>query len=488
MHAVAQPGAVLAALIARHQRAGDLSVQVRIFTRALGHSAPAGVARDVEHGREGEHHARAGGLLGGDLRRLMDQIGVKRAAPPQRDGEHGLEAVDYVLAEQQRDAQAALFHRELLPFARLRSVIVDINDAADQALLDLAFQRQRIHVPADGGGIVARGLHHLADLLLQRHAGEQFFHTFFDFFLRSHIEHAPFALDKAGARVYTVPDVQHLSYTIYGGNVYMENHPFKIDIDYIQPGVVHFEDNIDSSFYLIEGRDKALLIDTGCGGGNIHRLASAFTDKPIELAVTHDHGDHDAHAMEFSKVYMHRADIDGMREKQERFRIPENERLDPAHFTPVEDGSVIPLGDSVVRVLHIPGHTAGSVVFVDEGRKVVFTGDAIGSGVGVWMQLPGCSSVDEYRLALKHLLTELYPYRNYLYLGGHFRQGGTPGTASYNPVTYRMAEDMTTLCDRMLSGSAEDALYDSDKSFGPERAHIATYGTASMVYLPSQVH
>ena len=88
----------------------------------------------------------------------------------------------------------------------------------------------------------------------------------------------------------------------------------------------------------------------------------------------------------------------------------------------------------------------------------------------------------------KHLLTELYPYRNYLYLGGHFRQGGTPGTASYNPVTYRMAEDMTTLCDRMLSGSAEDALYDSDKSFGPERAHIATYGTASMVYLPSQVH
>ena len=104
----------------------------------------------------------------------------------------------------------------------------------------------------------------------------------------------------------------------------MENHPFKIDIDYIQPGVVHFEDNIDSSFYLIEGRDKALLIDTGCGGGNIHRLASAFTDKPIELAVTHDHGDHDAHAMEFSKVYMHRADIDGMREKQDRFRIPEN--------------------------------------------------------------------------------------------------------------------------------------------------------------------
>ena len=62
----------------------------------------------------------------------------------------------------------------------------------------------------------------------------------------------------------------------------MENHPFKYDIDFIEPGVVHFEDNIDSSFYLIEGQDKALLIDTGCGGGNVHRLASAFTDKPID--------------------------------------------------------------------------------------------------------------------------------------------------------------------------------------------------------------
>ena len=65
----------------------------------------------------------------------------------------------------------------------------------------------------------------------------------------------------------------------------MEKHPFHYDIDACGD-VVHFEDFIDASFYLIEGADRALLIDTGCGGGNVRRLASAFTDKEIDLAVS----------------------------------------------------------------------------------------------------------------------------------------------------------------------------------------------------------
>ncbi len=267
----------------------------------------------------------------------------------------------------------------------------------------------------------------------------------------------------------------------------MENHPFHYDIDVAAAGVVHFEDFIDSSFYLIEGADKALLIDTGCGGGNVRRLASAFTDKPLELAVTHAHGDHDAHAAEFDKVYMHRADILQLEEMQARFRVPEEERLHASLFTPLEDGSVIDMGDYVVRTLALPGHTVGSVLFVDEGHKVVFTGDAVGSGVGVWMQLPGCSTVSQYKADLLRLLTALYPYREYLFLGGHFRQAGQPGTPQYNPVCFRMVEDMVRLCDQMLSGRFQDELYDSDKSFGDERAHIASFGTAQMVYLPSRV-
>lgn len=265
----------------------------------------------------------------------------------------------------------------------------------------------------------------------------------------------------------------------------MENHPLHYDIDAIGQDIVHFEDFIDSSFYLIQGADRALLIDTGCGGGNVRRLASAFTDKEIDLAVTHAHGDHDAHAGEFDRVYMHRADIELRRAAQ--LCAPAEKRLDVDRFLALEDGALLDLGGgAVVRTLHIPGHTPGSVAFVDEAHKAVFTGDAIGSGMGVWMQLPGCCTVSEYKAALLHFATELYPYRDYRFLGGHYRQADPPYSKAHNPVCMQMVEDMIRLCDEMLAGRAQDAVF-AGRAFGDEQPHIASCGTAAMVYLPSRV-
>ncbi len=81
---------------------------------------------------------------------------------------------------------------------------------------------------------------------------------------------------------------------------------------------------------------------------------------------------------------------DQLEEMNRIFEVPEEEQLHAEQFTPVSGGDVIELGGCPVRVLEMPGHTPGSVIFVDEGHKVVFTGDAVGSGVGVWMQLPNC--------------------------------------------------------------------------------------------------
>ena len=135
-----------------------------------------------------------------------------------------------------------------------------------------------------------------------------------------------------------------------------------------------------------------------------------------------------------------------------------------------------------MRTLHIPGHTPGSVAFVDEAHKAVFTGDAIGSGVGVWMQLPGCCTVSEYKAALLHFATELYPYRDYRFLGGHYRQADPPYSKAHNPVCMQMVEDMIRLCDEMLAGRAQDAVF-AGRAFGDEQPHIASCGTAAMVYI-----
>lgn len=268
----------------------------------------------------------------------------------------------------------------------------------------------------------------------------------------------------------------------------MANHPLKYDIDYIEQGAVHFEDYIDASFYLIEGDEKAMLIDTGCGGGNVRRLASAFTDKPMVLAVTHAHGDHDAHANEFETAYLHVADIDRLEEMNRHFGVSEEEALHAQDFVAIRGGDVIDLGNCPVRVFEMPGHTPGSVVFVDEKHRLVFTGDAIGSGVGVWMQLRGCPCLSQYRKDLEKLKTELEPYREYTFLGGHYRQGGTPGTPDYHPASYRMLEDLVTLCDLVLSGEIKGTEYAPVGRFADDEVTlIASYGEAALVYLPSYV-
>lgn len=47
-----------------------------------------------------------------------------------------------------------------------------------------------------------------------------------------------------------------------------------------------------SSCFLIEGPEKALLIDTGQGVGDLRSCVEMLTDKPVTVVLTHNHADH----------------------------------------------------------------------------------------------------------------------------------------------------------------------------------------------------
>ena len=49
-------------------------------------------------------------------------------------------------------------------------------------------------------------------------------------------------------------------------------------------------------------------------------------------------------------------------------------------YTSVEDGEIIVLEDTVVRVMHTPGHSEGSVCFFIDSAGVMFSGDTLFSG------------------------------------------------------------------------------------------------------------
>ena len=64
-----------------------------------------------------------------------------------------------------------------------------------------------------------------------------------------------------------------------------------------------------SSMYLLTGTEKALLIDTGLGSGNLAEEIRSMTDLPLVTVITHGHIDHAGSAGFFDEVYISPNDV-----------------------------------------------------------------------------------------------------------------------------------------------------------------------------------
>jgi glyoxylase-like metal-dependent hydrolase (beta-lactamase superfamily II) len=115
--------------------------------------------------------------------------------------------------------------------------------------------------------------------------------------------------------------------------------------------------------YLLVGASRALLIDAPFAG--VLALARRATARPIDVALTHGHA-HCARAIdEFDRVFVHAAD---------RRLLPPR----AAALSDLRENAEFDLGGRVVRAVCLPGHTAGSVGFLDAASGLLFAGDALG--------------------------------------------------------------------------------------------------------------
>ena len=260
------------------------------------------------------------------------------------------------------------------------------------------------------------------------------------------------------------------------------------DIVKIRDRVWRLWDAEKDSFYLVEGDERAAVIDTGITpGASILPTLRQLTDKPMLLVLTHAHIDHFHHMDEFDTVYM----------SHEEFKLGGDilrgmmagKDLDLAGTLPMESGTVIDLGGCTLEICHVPGHTPGSVAIYDARDKIVFTGDAIGSGCGVWMQLPGSSSLSAYEESLKHFLRWLLDRGGEMeFWGGHCNQSWesrqVPG---FNPLSAGLLADLIDLVRAVRTGKLVGELVDMAPHLKEREARYAAWGRAEMLYNPDKL-
>ncbi len=119
-------------------------------------------------------------------------------------------------------------------------------------------------------------------------------------------------------------------------------------------------------FFLLKGTEKALLIDSGMTVRHAKQIASALTGLPVFLLNTHADGDHTGGNGQFESFYMHPADEAQYRQDGKTGRV-----------IPVADGDEIDLGGRVLKIIHLPGHTPGSIAVLDVSHRVLISGDPI---------------------------------------------------------------------------------------------------------------
>jgi glyoxylase-like metal-dependent hydrolase (beta-lactamase superfamily II) len=202
-----------------------------------------------------------------------------------------------------------------------------------------------------------------------------------------------------------------------------------------RPGIWVIEEPLHSEqvkSYLVLGEDRAALIDTGMGVGNLRSLVDGITSLPVVVILSHAHNDHIGSAWQFSDVGIHPSESDDLAAGQSAERLAgwfapsEMSGPLPSGFNPdgysipgrtadrfYNDGDTIDLGGRTLEVIHAPGHSRGGLVLIDRGDRTLYSTDVVYLR-SLYLLNPD-SSANDYLATLERLaalapsLDRLYP-------------------------------------------------------------------------------
>ena len=209
----------------------------------------------------------------------------------------------------------------------------------------------------------------------------------------------------------------------------------------VSPGLTlltepHVDPFLRCNIWHVRGRDRDLVIDTGLGIASLRDAARDLFERPLAAVATHTHMDHTGGMHEFEERWVHEREAKVLARGSNRIPLDlrdyDAETLaifaatgyeiaggiltaiphagyDPRAHEPVpapptrrlSGGDVVDLGNRSFEVLHLPGHSPGSIGLWDARERVLFSGDAIYDGP-LLDELPG-SDIPDYVATMKRL-------------------------------------------------------------------------------------
>jgi len=158
--------------------------------------------------------------------------------------------------------------------------------------------------------------------------------------------------------------------------------------------------------YLILGKEKALLFDTGMGISDIRKLVSGLTALPVIVLNSHTHNDHVGGNWQFDAIYS--MDTDFSRKNAKGSTADAQDELAPGQICGelpkgfdaktyrtkpwtitkyVHDGDKLDLGGRTIEIISTPGHTPDAICLFDRANGLLFTGDTYYPAT-IWLYRP----------------------------------------------------------------------------------------------------
>lgn len=189
----------------------------------------------------------------------------------------------------------------------------------------------------------------------------------------------------------------------------------RVDVDVTLLWEPHVDPLLRCNIWHVRGTTRDLLVDTGMGIASLEAAVRDLVDKPVIALATHTHLDHMGSLHEFDVRAVHRLEAaeldtptamsldsrdwpaDFVRGLEDAGYALRHELLlsalprpgfDPRAFAApparatwlLDDGDVVDLGSRRFEVLHLPGHSPGSIGLWEASTGTLFSGDAVYDG------------------------------------------------------------------------------------------------------------